>query len=284
MNRRAQQKEGIAKDAGKVKWYSKLYRFVFDALEEKSTNLADVIFVNSNFTAQVFAAAFPSIKTKPQVLYPPINCQAYDVKPPSTMQANEALEKAKQKSMIVSINRYERKKGIGLAIDAFAEVQQRVSKEAFANLVLVIAGGYDERLAENREHYQELVSKAQAYNLQDQVVFIRSFNDADRYILLHESMILLYTPENEHFGIVPVEAQYCGRCVIAVNSGGPLESVEHGKTGYLQDPEPKAFSDAMVAVLNMTEQERAAMGDRARQRAQKLFSLESFASQLNSAL
>jgi alpha-1,3/alpha-1,6-mannosyltransferase len=60
---------------------------------------------------------------------------------------------------------------------------------------------------------------------------------------------LLYTPPNEHFGIVPLEvscllfplslttsslqAMSLGTPVIAVNNGGPLETVLHNVTGYL---------------------------------------------------
>lgn len=51
--------------------------------------------------------------------------------------------------------------------------------------------------------------------------------------MLENTQILLYTPENEHFGIVPVEAMYMKCIVIACNSGGPLESVAHQQTGFL---------------------------------------------------
>jgi len=44
---------------------------------------------------------------------------------------------------------------------------------------------------------------------------------------------MLYTPENEHFGIVPVEAMYCGCIVLACNSGGPTESIVDAQTGFL---------------------------------------------------
>lgn len=56
---------------------------------------------------------------------------------------------------------------------------------------------------------------------------------SERSQLLRHSQCLLYTPENEHFGIVPVEAMYCNTPVIACNSGGPMESVKHGVTGFL---------------------------------------------------
>ena len=36
-----------------------------------------------------------------------------------------------------------------------------------------------------------------------------------------------------------------GRPVIAVASGGPLETVAHGDSGFLCEPEPQAFAEAM---------------------------------------
>ena len=44
---------------------------------------------------------------------------------------------------------------------------------------------------------------------------------------------------NEHFGIVPLEAMLAGRPVLACNSGGPVESIIHGVTGYLCAPIPQ---------------------------------------------
>jgi len=46
---------------------------------------------------------------------------------------------------------------------------------------------------------------------------------------------VLYTPEMEHFGIVPIETMYLERPVITCNSGGPKETVEDGVTGFRVD-------------------------------------------------
>jgi len=70
-----------------------------------------------------------------------------------------------------------------------------------------------------------------------------SISGDERLGLLERTDILLYTPENEHFGIVPVEAMHLGCVLIACNSGGPLESVKHRETGFLLPPVEKQWSN-----------------------------------------
>jgi alpha-1,3/alpha-1,6-mannosyltransferase len=57
--------------------------------------------------------------------------------------------------IITSLNRYERKKNIPLALKSFA-TYLKDSKNAKKDVLLVIAGGYDPRLPENVEHHLEL--------------------------------------------------------------------------------------------------------------------------------
>lgn len=82
-----------------------------------------------------------------------------------------------------------------------------------------------------------------------QVYFVPSFTDEQRTLLLAACTAVLYTPENEHFGIVPLEAMSAARPVIACNSGGPKESIIHKKTGYLCAPNAKDFAAAMKHLL-----------------------------------
>lgn len=97
-------------------------------------------------------------------------------------------------------------------------------------------------------------------------------------------MCLVYTPSNEHFGIVPVEAMYAGLPVVAVNSGGPTESIAEGETGYLCEPTPSQFADAFEKVENLGEQGRKKMGEAGRQRVVKRFSLDAMVDKLDKIL
>lgn len=59
-------------------------------------------------------------------------------------------------------------------------------------------------------------------------------------------------PGEEDFGLVPVEAQACGRPVVALGRGGVPESVEDGVTGVLvEEPSVEAFADALDRVRRL---------------------------------
>lgn len=51
-------------------------------------------------------------------------------------------------------------------------------------------------------------------NVEAHVIFRTSVSDQERCFLLKNAIGVLYTPENEHFGIVPVEAMYMERPII----------------------------------------------------------------------
>jgi glycosyltransferase involved in cell wall biosynthesis len=59
-------------------------------------------------------------------------------------------------------------------------------------------------------------------------------------------------PGEEDFGIVPVEAQACGRPVVAYGRGGALETVIDGETGVLfSDPTAASLADALERVASL---------------------------------
>jgi glycosyltransferase involved in cell wall biosynthesis len=55
----------------------------------------------------------------------------------------------------------------------------------------------------------------------------------DSILELYRRCRLLVFPGEEDFGIVPVEAQACGRPVVALAAGGALETVKNGVSGIL---------------------------------------------------
>lgn len=144
-----------------------------------------------------------------------------------------------------------------------------------------LKGGYDDRVVENKEHYLELRKLADQYNLTSKVTFLRSFSDSQKLSLLNRCTCLLYTPSHEHFGIVPIEAMYMKRPVIAVNSGGPLETVQHEVTGLLCHPDAESFAVAMQKFMKDPSLS-STMGEAGKENVIKQFSFEVFSQHLNS--
>ena len=98
---------------------------------------------------------------------------------------------------------------------------------------------------------------------------------------MRTSDCLLYTPSGEHFGIVPIEAMYNELPVIAVNDGGPMETVVDGETGFLKNPDPEDFADAMKIIVDGGSQLKNDLGKNGRKRVLDCFSFNSFANKLN---
>ncbi|XP_022142935.1 alpha-1,3/1,6-mannosyltransferase ALG2 isoform X2 [Momordica charantia] len=252
----------------------RLYRKPIDLIEESTTGMADLILVNSKFTASTFANTFKHLNAqgiRPAVLYPAVNVDQFD-------------EPHSSKLGFLSINRFERKKNIGLAISAFAKLGTLeggiLQDYNAADVSLIIAGGFDKRLRENVEYLEELRNLAEREGVSDQVTFITSCSTLERNALLSQCLAVLYTPEDEHFGIVPLEAMAAYKPVIACNSGGPVETIKNGTTGFLCSPNPQEFSLAMAKLIQ-DPQMAARMGREARQHIIESFSTRIFGQNLN---
>lgn len=93
---------------------------------------------------------------------------------------------------------------------------------------------------------------------------------------------LLYTPSNEHFGLVPIEAMYMKCPVIACNSGGPLETVVNNVTGFHCDPNPLAFSTAMKKIYEKDTAQT--YGNAGYKHVMENFSFQSFSEKLDKSI
>jgi glycosyltransferase involved in cell wall biosynthesis len=75
--------------------------------------------------------------------------------------------------------------------------------------------------------------------------------DADEMLALYaRAAAVVFTPLDEDYGYVTLEAMLSGKPVITcADSGGPLEFVLDGETGLVAEPEPEAVGRAIDALL-----------------------------------
>ncbi|KAI9755734.1 MAG: hypothetical protein M4579_004164 [Chaenotheca gracillima] len=283
--------------ASRKSWVKRLYRLPFDRLEEWSTGAADTLAVNSEFTQRMFGRTFPGLKDRqPSVVYPCV-----DVKVDSTWEDTKEGDEGslwRGKKVVLSINRFERKKTIEIAVKAYAGLSEKTRK----GVRLVVAGGYDPRVHENVAYLEELEQLARSLDLKVattktivtalnvpediEVLFFLSVPGSLKSMLLRAARLLVYTPTNEHFGIVPLEAMLAGVPVLAANTGGPLETVVDGRTGWLRDIEKvEDWTKVMDHALNgISNAELRQMKDRGRKRVVEQFSDAKLAERLDAEI
>ena len=242
-----------------------LYRVPIDRLEQYGTGLADRVFVNSRFTALRFRDAFPRLADRtPDVVYPGIALTV----PPQLPSLDDA-------PFILSVSRFDPAKNLRLAVEAFAVLRRTLVPEVFGSLRLVLAGGYDQRLREDRALVDALLALARDLEVDDRMTLIRSPSDRELQRLLSRALCVVYTPEDEHFGLVPLEAMVARKPVVAVNRGGPAETVIDGETGFLCPPDAAAFAEALARLVTKPTRART-MGVAGRARVEANFTRTKF--------
>lgn len=266
----------LVQNRSQMSLVKKAYRYPFDKFEEITTASADRLVVNSHFTKAMFEKTFPATKD-PLVIYP---CVDTDIKEQQQTLDRDMITAASKYTVVLSINRFERKKNILLAIEAFAEARGQCP-----NLKLAIAGGYDFRVNENVEYLQELITACDSLKLThasvtaekylklvekdsstavwssvfgNNVIFFPSASNTFKNTLLHMSKLLLYTPQNEHFGIVPLEGMLWRTPVLATNSGGPLETVKDN-VGWTVEGQSDLWAPIIEKVVHMDASDYAVL-------------------------
>ena len=149
-------------------------------------------------------------------------------------------------------------KNIEIAVDAWKLFKPHARDN---QMRLVIAGTVD---AKSRPYFEML--KVRAGHRSD-IEFVLDPTDAGMLDLYQRARAVIFTPASEDWGLVPLEAMACGKPVIAVDRGGPRETVVDGMTGYLRPDEPAAFARSIHELALMADEDLDAMAARARARA-----------------
>ena len=149
------------------------------------------------------------------------------------------------------------------AIEAFRIFSQRVPGWKF-----VIAGSLSDR-PEHQAYLRTLRSKC------DNSIIIETNITEERLIELYaRCYAVVFTPINEDFGLVPLEAMASSKPCISKNEGGPKETIAHGRDGFLV-PSIWKLAQAMEW-MSKNPEKVANMGRAGKMKVEKDFTWEKF--------
>lgn len=139
-------------------------------------------------------------KRESEVVYPPVETEKFKLAPVSS--------KNKENSpYFLVVSRLVKYKSVDLAIEAFNRL------------------GWALKIVGTGREYEKLRCQA-AKNIE----FLGQLTDEELLGYYQNCQAVVFPPE-EDFGIVPLEAQACGKPVIAHKAGGATETVRENKTG-----------------------------------------------------
>lgn len=121
--------------SGRKRWWKRVWRVGFDWLEGLGMRSADRVVVNSSFTKGVVQSVWDGLGDV-GIVYPCVDTREKAEREEEEVGDVKGKDLWKGKKVLLSINRFERKKNIELAIRAFA----RLSEQEREGLRLVIAG------------------------------------------------------------------------------------------------------------------------------------------------
>jgi spore coat protein SA len=192
-------------------------------------NQTDAIVVNSHFLRNFLIEKTNGNAKKIFVNHLGVNTDQF--KPKWQLDSTATLEILKKElgvtnnKILLYVGRLVEIKGVHHILEAMP-----VLIKADPSIRLIIAGSPSED-KEYSDHLRNL-----AGNVKDHVVFTSFIpNDKIHELFQLSDLLLVPSAQNEAFGLVNLEAMSTGTPVIATNSGGMPEIIDHGKTGFLID-------------------------------------------------
>lgn len=129
--------------------------------------------------------------------------------------------------------------------------------------VKILIGGTGGQYA----RYAHLIDR---YRLHDRVRLVGAFSEAEKRVFYAHALGVVFVPRDEDLGYITLEAMYAAKPVITcTDSGGPLEFVRHGETGWVVEPNPEALAES-IELLWANKARSRAMGEAGRTRVQGL--------------
>jgi phosphatidylinositol alpha-1,6-mannosyltransferase len=216
---------------------------------------AKAIICNSQNSANIVAKFGAQAASKTQVLHPGVDSELF-VPKPKNEKSLTSLNWI-NKRVVLTVGRLQARKGQDMMIKAIPEILK-----ATPNFLYAIVG--------EGEELDSLVKLSAELKVDQHVQFLRGIPD-EQMIECYQQCDLFILPNRtinndiEGFGMVLVEAQSCGKPVIAGDSGGTKETMLLGESGFIIDAtQPSNIASTVVGML-ADEKKLKDMGSKGRE-------------------
>lgn len=234
----------------------------------------ELIYANSEFTASQLTPDFPAQTIR--VLRPAVDLQRFRPDPAAGARIRQEEAIPAGQPLIGIFGRLQHWKGQHVFLRAAALLAGRGLP-----FTAIVAGG---TLFDIEPEYAgELERLAAAPSLAGRVRFLGNRKNPEEWmnacdVVVHASV------ESEPWGLVVAEGMACGRAVLASAAGGPLEMIDHKRTGWLTAPGDEVALATWLEILMANPALRTELGAAARQHAEREFDPRRAAAHLSSEL
>lgn len=215
---------------------------------------AKCVIANSHNTAGILCKSWDVPEAKLHVLHPGADTDQF-VPAPRDAAARRRLG-WNDRPVVLTVGRLQRRKGHDVVIQALAAVRR-----AIPDVLYAIVGDGEERGA--LEQFVRQEGAADHVQFLGELVedrLVECYQQCDLFVLANREI----NGDIEGFGMVLLEAQACGKPVVAGASGGTAETMNVPETGVVVPCEgPEALAEVIVDLLSDAER-RERMGQEAR--------------------
>lgn len=215
---------------------------------------AKTIICNSQNSADIVAKFGSQAMAKTQVLHPGVNSDIFVPKD----RDDSVLAKLgwQERKVALTVGRLQARKGQDIMIQAVPDIVKEIP-----NFLYAIVGDGDQK--------EELVKLVSELNVQKYVQFLSGTSDQEM-IECYQQCDLFILPNRtinqdiEGFGMVLVEAQACGKPVVAGDSGGTKETMLIGESGFIVDAtKPNNIAELVIQII-LDDEKLIDMGEKGR--------------------
>ncbi len=243
-------------------------------LARRALHGATFTIANSHNTARILREEWGLPDDRVRLLHPGVDTRWFV--PASRNSAVRARFGWGNRPVILTVGRLQRRKGHDCLIRALPTIRR-----AFPNALYVIVGDGDERgRLRSLVHDLALGGHVQFLGEIDDAALRECYQQCDLFVLPNRQDGV----DIEGFGMVLLEAQACGKPVVAGDSGGTAETMSVPETGRIvRCDEPAPLAELIVRLLSDADR-LARMGGNARRWVVEHFDWDSLSRQARTVL